>query len=497
MLEAQGHRAPLKAVVFLVGVLVGGGPAVATELAQAALAVPHLDGRSLGLVWVVPFAGLLLSIALGPLFVPKLWDNHYGKIAAFWSLVLTGPFALIYGFPIAGYELLHVVLTDYLPFIILLTTLYTVTGGIRLTGDRLGTPGFNTVVIALGTILASIMGTTGASMMVIRPLLHANRHRRHVVHTVVFTIFLVANIGGALTPLGDPPLFLGFLHGVSFFWTAQHLWLPTLMLSVVLLGLYFVLDCIFLGHEPPQSEDPGDSDPVVAEAEGGGEGGLRLEGGINLALLLAIVGAVLLSGVWTPKVSFSLYRVPLEVQNLARDFLLLGITAASLLLTPPGTRAGNLFTWHPIMEVAKLFAGIFITIVPAVAMLRAGPEGALAAVVAIVTDSHGRPDNGLYFWVTGALSSFLDNAPTYLVFFNTAGGDAAGLMAHGPATLAAISAGAVYMGAMTYIGNAPNMMIKSIAERRGVVMPGFFAYMAWSGGLLIPLFLLTSVLFFR
>jgi Na+/H+ antiporter NhaD/arsenite permease-like protein len=438
------------------------------------------------LLWVVPFAGILLSIALFPLLAPNIWHHHFGKISAFWALSFLVPFALQFGFDLALYEILHTALLEYIPFIILLLALFTVAGGVRMTGSLRGTPAVNTGLLLLGTLIASWMGTTGAAMLLIRPLLKANDDRRHKVHVVVFFIFLVANIGGSLTPLGDPPLFLGFLKGVDFFWTVQHMLLPMLLLSGILLAIFFAMDSYFYAREPARKKPVLKKNPEK----------IGIEGSVNILLLGGVVGAVLLSGVWKPGISIEIYHVPVEIQNIARDALLIAISLLSLKLTDNESRRLNAFSWFPILEVAKLFAGIFLTIIPAIAILRAGAEGALGAVVSAVTTPDGQPINYMYFWATGVLSSFLDNAPTYLVFFNTAGGDPQHLMHDVPTTLLAISAGAVFMGANTYIGNAPNFMVKSIAEERGIQMPSFFGYMAWSGLILVPLFGLTTLVFF-
>jgi Na+/H+ antiporter NhaD/arsenite permease-like protein len=445
---------------------------------------PHLDGGDLVLWWAAPFAGILLSIALFPLFAPTFWHHHYGKISAGWAALVLVPFALRFGIELAVYEALHTALLEYIPFIILLFALFTVTGGLRVRTSYHGTPEFNTGMLFLGTALASWMGTTGAAMLLIRPLLRANLWRRYRVHTVVFFIFLVANIGGSLTPLGDPPLFLGFLKGVGFFWPTQALFLPMATVSAILLLLYYAMDRTMMRREPAAPPTPPEDDPK-----------LRIEGKINLLLLVGIVLSVLMSGVWNPGVSFEIYHVEVGLQSLARDVLLLLIAGLSWWLTPKVTRKANDFSWFPIIEVAKLFAGIFITIIPAIAILRAGSAGALAPVVDMVNEG-GEPVNIMYFWATGILSSFLDNAPTYLVFFNTAGGDAELLTGPLSTTLLAISAGAVFMGANTYIGNAPNFMVRAIAEERGVPMPSFLGYMVWSSLILLPIFAAISWLFF-
>lgn len=452
----------------------------------AAPGAPILDGAALGIVWVVPFVGMLLSIALMPLLMPSLWHHHFGKISAAWALAFLIPFATVFGFEIATYEFVHTLLLEYIPFIILLTALFTVAGGVRLTGSLVGTPVANTIGLGIGTVLASIMGTTGASMLLIRPLLRANEHRRYKVHTVIFFIFLVSNIGGSLTPLGDPPLFLGFLKGVDFFWPTTHLLPQMAFASVVLLLGYLVLDLILHRREPGGSHNLRDVE--VGEP-------LRLEGAVNLLLLVAIVGAVLLSGVWDSGIAITIHHVDVPLQTIVSQGLLIMITLLSLKLTRNESRTANGFTWGPMIEVAKLFAAIFLTIIPAIAILRSGTNGALGFVIEAVNRG-GTPDPAAYFWATGLLSSFLDNAPTYLIFYNTAGGDAAVLMGELALTLTAISAGAVFMGANSYIGNAPNFMVKAIAEERGVAMPSFFGYMGWSFGILIPLFALITWIFY-
>lgn len=449
---------------------------------------PHLDGADLGLLWGVPFLGILLSIAIFPLVAPVFWHHHFGKVSLFWGLLTVVPFALVFGFGLTLFEVLHVGLLEYIPFIILLFSLFTVAGGVRLKGSLRGSPMMNTMLLLIGTILASWMGTTGAAMLLIRPMLRANEWRKHKVHVFVFFIFLVANVGGSLTPLGDPPLFLGFLKGVDFFWPTLHMLVPMLVVAIPLLIIFFIFDTIMFRREPSKE----------APAEAGDSGAkepLGLEGTVNLLLLVGVIAAVLMSGVWKPGIEFNVYHVHVELQNVVRDFLLVGIAILSLILTNNESRKANSFSWFPIVEVAKLFAGIFITIFPVIAMLKAGDEGPLGLIVQTVSDQ-GQPNNIMYFWVTGILSSFLDNAPTYLVFFNTAGGDAQHLMGSLETTLLAISCGAVFMGANTYIGNAPNFMVRSICEDQGVKMPSFFGYMAWSVIFLVPLFVVITLLFF-
>jgi Na+/H+ antiporter NhaD/arsenite permease-like protein len=451
--------------------------------AQAA----EVDGAALGAWWAVPFAGVLLSIALMPLLVPRFWHHHFGKVAAGWALAFLLPFAAVYGAGTAGQALLHTLVAEYLPFIILLTALFTVSGGIYVRGNLHGSPGLNTGLMAIGAVLASVMGTTGASMLLIRPLIRANDNRKHVAHVVVFFIFIVSNIGGSLTPLGDPPLFLGFLQGVEFFWTLKHVFPETVFLVAVLLALFYAIDSHWYRKEGVLPVDPTPDDQPR----------LGLEGGINLLPLAAIVALVLMSGVWKPGISYHLWGVEVPLQQIVRDGLLIGVTVVSLAITPRAVRVANQFSWGPMQEVAKLFIGIFITMLPVLAMLKAGEAGAFAAVTRAVTGENGQPLPWAYFWFSGMLSSFLDNAPTYLVFFNLAGGDPQQLMGPLAATLAAISAGSVFMGANSYIGNAPNFMVKAIAEDRGIRMPSFFGYMAWSFGILTPLFVIVTFIWMR
>ncbi len=440
-------------------------------------------GKQMGVLWVVPFAGLLLSIAIMPLAIPHFWHHNYGKVAVFWAAAFIIPYALVYGFSLALYNVLHVLFLEYISFIILLFSLFTIAGGVCLRGSLVGKPQVNVVILLVGTLLASWMGTTGAAMLLIRPLMRAISHRKYKVHTMVFFIFLVANIGGSLTPLGDPPLFLGFLKGVSFFWTTVHMFMPFAVLSAILLALYFAIDTYLFNKEGrPESPDAGQ------------DGKLRLEGTPNLLLLAGVVGGVLMSGMWKPGVEITIFEVHIELQNIVRDVLLVGLAFVSLKITAPEIRRRNEFDWEPIREVAKLFSGIFISMIPAISILRAGTEGALSGLISMVRTADGLDNHTMYFWLTGILSAFLDNAPTYVVFFNTAGGDAQRLMTE-VGTLLAISAGSVFFGACTYIGNAPNFMVRSIAETGGIKMPSFFGYMAWSAGILVPCFVLMNILF--
>lgn len=450
----------------------------------ASAATGAIDGAGLNVLWAAPFALMLLSIAILPLAAPDLWHHHYGKVALGWGLAFVIPAFAFLGGRATGDALLEVVLHEYVPFMILITALFSIAGHIHIRGNLHGSPVLNTGFLAVGTACASIMGTTGAAMLFIRPLIRANDDRVHNTHVVIFFIFLVANIGGALTPLGDPPLFLGFLHGVEFFWTAKFLMAPTLTAVVILLGLFFVLDLYLYRKEGRIAPDPTPDSRI------------SIDGGVNFFLLAGVMAAVLMSGsVDLGSVTF--LSVELQIQNLLRDAILLGLAGLSFLITHQDTREANDFSFEPVIEVAKLFAAIFVTIIPVIAILKAGQNGALGGMIGLVTRPDGAANNAVYFWLTGGLSSFLDNAPTYLVFFNAAGADPKALMGPLATTLMAISAGAVYMGANTYIGNAPNFLVRSIAQGQGVPMPSFFGYMLWSGAILVPLFVLLDFLFFR
>ncbi|WP_158745538.1 sodium:proton antiporter [Acidisphaera sp. L21] len=449
---------------------------------KLAAMTPHLDGATMGLWWGLPFAALLVSIAVLPQIAAHVWHMHFGKIAAAWSLCFLLPFAAVYGVPTAGGAILHTALLEYVPFVVLLFALFVIAGGIRIRGNMVGTPGVNCGLLALGAVLASITGTTGAAMLLVRPLIQANARRRRNAHVLVFFIFLVANIGGSLTPIGDPPLFLGFLQGVTFGWTFTSMLGPMLLSAVVLLLVFYLLDRWMWAR---------DGGPRRV-------GRLRLgfKGLYNLAYLALAVGAVLLSGVWKPGIDIVLGPVTLPLPGLVRDGLLLILAGLSWVTTPRRVRIENAFNWAPILEVVYLFAGIFVTILPVLEILKAGQSGAMAPLVKIVLRPDGQPNDIAYFWLSGLLSSILDNAPTYLLFFNMAGADPHALMGPLARTLLAISAGSVFMGAMTYIGNAPNFMVRSIASERGIRMPSFFGYMAWSAAVLLPLFGLVTLVFF-
>lgn len=488
-------------------------PASSENVHESALTL----GKKLPVWSIIPFVGILLSIAIFPLLAPHFWHHHFGKVSAFWALVFAIPFLIFYRGE-AFYEILHIYLADYFPFIILLWALFTTAGGILVQGAPAGTPLANLITLMIGTFLASFIGTTGAAMVLIRPVLRMNRFRKSKVHIIIFFIFLVANIGGSLTPLGDPPLFLGFLHHVPFFWTT-HLFNEMAFVAGTLLTLFFMIDSFLFRkegwHQKKYLKDyhytlPSDMNEnkikedflIGISAENSHNNSsvkISVLGLHNFLILLGIIGGVLFSGL-VHLGEVSIFNIHLTIQGLIRDGFLLFLGYISLKTTAWSIREGNEFTWFPIKEVAILFAGIFMTIVPALAMLKAGSQGHLGFIINAVKEPWH------YFWITGSLSSFLDNAPTYLTFLSTALGQfyagipeyeaIAQLIINQEIFLKAISTGAVFFGAMTYIGNAPNFMVKSISEEQKIKMPSFFGYMLWSISLLIPVFILTTFIFF-
>ena len=461
--------------------------AAAAFFSPAAAFASEMSGAELSLAWAVPFAGILLSIAFIPLFAAKFWHNHFGKVSLAWAVLTIVPISMVFGLENGLIALNEALVGDFLPFILFVGTLFVVAGGIHISGNFSGRPAGNLAFLVGGAGLANIMGKTGAAMLLIRPLLKATEHRKYRMHTFIFFIFIVANIGGSLTPLGDPPLFMGFLRGVDFFWPAQHLFLPMVFTVGLLSVVYLVIDTICWKKEHPRS--------LLGGPKREADESRRGSGAVNVMLLVIVVGAVLLSGVWDSGFKVQFLGVTLTGQGLARDGIFLACAILSVILTPKVVREKNQFSWEPILEVAKLFAGIFVCMVPVLAMLKAGHDGSFAPLVALVTNADGTYNNSVFFWLTGMLSSFLDNTPTYLAFFNLAGGDPTMLMGVDAKTLMAVSCGAVFMGANTYIGNAANFMVHSIACSRGVKMPSFFGYMAWSMGILIPTFLIGDWLF--
>ncbi|OPY73210.1 MAG: hypothetical protein A4E64_02655 [Syntrophorhabdus sp. PtaU1.Bin058] len=403
------------------------------------------------------FIVLLLSIAVFPLAASEWWSRHYYMFT--FLLAVPAAFVVITK---ESTLLLHI-FDEYLSFIILLGSLFVVAGGIVIRLGARGTPILNCTLLLLGAFFASFIGTTGASMVLIRPMLRANRRRKHVSHIFIFFIFLVSNIGGLLTPLGDPPLFLGFLRGVPFVWTMKlfPFWIFTV---VILLAVFYIFDAIMI-----KKEDKGVFLETVDEIS---QKKIEIKGKINFVFLLIVIGSLFLP-------------------HVLREMVMLAAMALSIYFTSVALREENAFTYHPIIEVAVLFAGIFVTMAPAIKILEVNGSRL------------GFNEPWQFFWATGTLSSFLDNAPTYLILFSSAQSVAlANNIVHNLVVgvpevyLKAISVGAVMMGANTYIGNGPNFMVKAICEENDIGMPSFFGYMAWSFIILIPVFLLVTFLFF-
>ena len=451
--------------------------AVLAMLPLPCLAAP--SGPVPGLVWDIPFAGLLLSIAVLPILASHFWHERMLLVALGWCLALLIPDAILNGTGVAAGNAWHAILLEFLPFVTLLLALFTAGGGILLRDGPGGTPLGNTALLALGTLMAGVMGTTGAAMVLIHPLLRSNAHRSRQVHLVVFFILLVANAGGATTPLGDPPLYIGFLRGVPFEWPLLNLFEPLIWIAVPLLIVFYLVDRRLSRSDPP-------APPAKP---------LQLVGWPNVGLVGVVVLTVLAQGLLRLR-EIDLFGQRIGAERMAGIVVFVVVAIASIRITPAQVRQANDFSWHPIQEVAILFAAIFITITPVGAALHAGFDGPLAPLLKLTLTSAGQPEPWAYFWLTGVLSAFLDNAPTYLVFFQLAEIDPGNLMGLSSSVLIAISAAAVFFGALTYIGNAPNMMVRAIAVRRGVPMPGFFAYLLIAGGLLLPWLLAMTWRFF-
>ena len=449
------------------------------------------EGMMMNLAFCIPFAGLLLCIAMLPLVKAEWWEAHQPHAVVFWSLLFVLPFAFVYGPGQAFEKVLECIVDDYLTFIILLFGLFCVSGNITLEGDLAGSPRINVGLLLIGTMLSSWIGTTGASMLMVRPIIKMNAWRKRRSHIMVFFIFMVSNMGGCLTPIGDPPLLMGFMRGVPFFWSL-HL-LPMLLFNMaILLFAFYHLDKWAYRRDIAEGRKPDISKPGTE---------FRIDGLHNIVFLLMIVGAVILSGVLPGMPAFQdgagnvkgihiFGEVTLSFPALIEIAVILLAAWLSFRTTKQEIRRRNHFTWGAIKEVAVLFIGIFITMQPALMLLKSvGPELGLT-----------QPSQ--LFWATGALSSFLDNTPTYLVFLTTAGtlgitsGIATSLGTVPAKLLSAISCGAVFMGANTYIGNAPNFMVKSISDENGVNMPSFFGYMLWSLAFLVPVFIIDTFVFF-
>jgi Na+/H+ antiporter NhaD/arsenite permease-like protein len=412
---------------------------------------------------VVPFAGVLLSFAILPSVAPRLWHRRMAAIIAVWVVLDFALQIISAGIATATLMLWQTIFAEFLPFIILLLALYALGGGIAITGGPWGRPSGNFLLLVIGTILASIMGTIGASLLLIHPLLAANGHRFEKRHLVIAFIILVGNCGGALSPLGDPPLLVGFLRGVPFFWPAVHLWLPLVVLAVPVLFLCLGLDVYFARREArPRPQK------------------LRIRGGINIFLLIVLMVAIPIEGVWHPG-NITILFVSMPGEHFTIMVLELACIAVSEAVTLQAIRSQNRFAWNTMREIVILFFAIFITITPVFRLLQTADL---------------QPDPLVWFWASGIASAILDAAPTYLIFFEAAGGHAANLSAEPAKLLTAIAAGSVFFGPVTYLGNAPNLMIRGIASRRAVKMPGFFAFAGIMMIVLTPIYVLMSILFF-
>ncbi len=451
----------------------------------------NINGKVLSPLWSLPFLGIILSIAIFPLVLPDFWSKHYGKISLVWGGIVLIGLGISQGPVVSLFTINSVMFDQYLPFIVLILSLYTVTGGISLEGEHDGTPKINLVLLTIGAILSSWLGTTGASVLLIRPVIKANSWRTFKAHTIIFFIFIVGNIAGTLTPIGNPPLLMGFISKIPFFWPFDKLFGPTFFSTAILLIIYFLIDLYYYNRETEKPTIPNKSK-------------IYIKGLWNIPLLIIIICSVVISS-FDFGITFTLFYKQIPLSQVIETIVLISVTIISLKITSKEIRILNNFTWHPMIEVGKIFAAIFICMAPLIAMLRSGEDGPMSFIIKSLSDKHGDPVNGMYYWLSGGLSAFLDSAPAYLTFFNTAVAPAAALHIAPhlfminviPKTLIAITTGASFMGAITYIGNAPNMMIKFIAEDNNIKMPSFFGYMLWSIVILIPLFILVQYLYIQ
>lgn len=429
----------------------------------------------------IPFLGVLLSIALFPLLAPNLWHRFENVFLSGWTLLSLGMLWQSLGGEFLKSTLLGVAMHEYLPFIILLATLYIIGSGFHVRLKAKPTPMANSGFLFIGSLLASVIGTTGAAMLLLRPFIHMNQKRLYKSHSVIFFIFIVANIGGCLTPLGDPPLFLGYLNGVNFFWPIKNLLWPFFITICALLIIYYIIDFWFERKEPIHVSHDHPMEKFV------------LQGKTNILLLVGVLIILIGSNFIDFLPVYSVLGQQIAVSHVFRDLLLLCLAFVSYRTTPHSIHHHQHFSWAPILEVARVFAAIFITMIPLSLMLKDGESGPFSSLLKFVNTQH---QSFIYFWLTGIFSAFLDNAPTYLIFFKMAGGNAGELMIAQAKTLMAISLGAVFMGAMTYIGNAPNFMVRSIAKQSGIHMPSFLGYIGWSFCILLPVFIGVTIWLF-
>lgn len=423
-------------------------------------------------VWSIPFLGIILSMSFLPLLCPSFWNKYSSYVPLFWSLIYLIGIACVFGLVSCFSAVWKPIIGQYLPFIVLIAALYFVSGGIYINFPRGYGPLFNVAFLFSGSLVAGWIGTTGAATLLIRPILRANQNRQYKAHILIFFIFLVANIGGAATPLGDPPLFIGFLEGVDFFWFAKHLYKIILGVTLLLCAIFFVIDWILFKKE---------DEIEVPQSEGAF---FEIQGKVNVALLGVILLAVMLCNF---EGNFEIFGEKYKFSSILRNIILITTAFVSMKITPKEVREKNYFSIEPIKEVMELFAGIFITVVPIIYILHQGTDGAFKEIFNWIAPG-GNFIASRCFWASGTLSSMLDNAPTFLIFFHMLSGNAVELMTTKANLLSAISMSTVFMGAMTYIGNAPNLMVKSISVDYGIKAPSFLGYMVWSVVILVPIF---------
>lgn len=429
-------------------------------------------------LWAIPFLGIIFSMSFVPLLAPAFWKKNAKYVPFFWMAVYLICIAINFGMKNLVTSLIEPIIDDYIPFIILISTLFIVSGGIFVDFPRKAGPVFNTIFLFVGSVIAGWIGTTGAAMLLIRPFLRANMERKYKTHLMMFFIFLIANIGGAATPLGDPPLFIGFLKGIDFFWFIKHLY-------PVLFGTIFALCALFLIVDSWLFRLEKDTIPTQ-EFE---NSKFTIRGKVNLCLLVFVSLIVVFCNF---KGEFVVLGEKFSYSSVLRNVLLITIALISIKITPASIRQKNDFSFEPIREIAELFAGIFVTVTPIIAILHQGTSGAFKMIFDWIAPA-GEFIAARCFWVSGLLSSILDNAPTFLIFFHLTSGDAATLMTTKAYLLRAISISTVFMGAMTYLGNAPNLMVKSIASHYRVKTPSFVGYMMWSCAILLPVFIIISI----
>ncbi len=430
------------------------------------------------LFWIVPFIGIIFSMSFIPVIYPAFWNKYSSYIPFIWTGIYLVAIFFVFSPITVITAIFKPLIDDYLSFIIQITALYIVSGGIYINFPEGKGPSFNTIFLIFGSILAGWIGTTGAAMLLIRPFLRINAKRKHKVHLMIFFIFLIANIGGAATPLGDPPLFIGFLKGIDFFWFIKHLY-PILFSTIIALCLlFYLIDSFYFKKETGRFELSRDNASFTIK-------GIR-----NLLLLIIILLTVILCDF---DKTFEVFGEQYKYSSLLRNVILVSVSFLSIKITHKNIREQNGFTIAPIKEVAEFFIAIFITVAPVLYILGKGQNGALSFIFDWIAPN-GEFILSKCFWISGLLSSILDNAPTFLIFFHITSGNALELMTTKASLLMSFSISTVFMGALTYIGNAPNLMVRSISESYGVKVPSFLGYMFWSLGILIPIFLIISYL---